>query len=330
MPEKDAVLNNWIGFNREVPVAHITYDKVFEIVISLEEKARALNPSLIVGITRGGIVPATMLAQRLSKRLAFIMYHRGAEVPEWQTGKEPKGETILLVDDIVSTGKTLKIVKTYLESLGNKVYTLTVFFDPARSEFAPDIALPADKYIMFPWEIKDTTPANRETFGKQGYVLPEQEEDFYAVDLDGVIAPDIRKVHYKKRLHLALSLRETLETLPHRPQMPNMAIVTGRMLVDYDSTRRWLDESGYAGIEVYCRDPHRYDASPGGVAQHKADTASRLGANIFFESDLSQSLLIAERCPTMTVIWWGKKRKIRIGGVNEYSLPIANTPLVNT
>lgn len=321
MQDKTHTLEQWIGFDRTVPVAHITYDRVYEIIISLEGRARELNPDMIVGIMRGGIVPATMLAQRLSYPLSFVMYHRGADSPEWQSSNIPTGKRILLVDDIVSSGQTLKIVKAYLENLGNVVNTLTLFHDPVRSSFIPDVSIPADKYIMFPWETKDTTPSSREKFGKQGYVLPSDEQDFYAVDLDGVIAPDIRKSIYNKRLDVALAMRDRLPVLSSAPSMPNMVIVTGRMLVDYDKTRIWLDDNGYKGIELVCRDPDQYPTSSQGVAAHKADAATRLGASVMIESDLAQAMLIAEHCPTMTVVWWGKKRMIRLGGVNEYTLP---------
>ncbi|MBI5794396.1 phosphoribosyltransferase [Candidatus Uhrbacteria bacterium] len=68
----------------------------------------------VVGVSRGGLIPATLIATAIDKPLLAVYIDRQDRVyidrPEWISGKR-----LLLVDDIVRTGSTLKKMLALLE-----------------------------------------------------------------------------------------------------------------------------------------------------------------------------------------------------------------------
>lgn len=111
----------------------------------------------IVGVIRGGLIPATILSHMMDVPLAAISY----------SSKEGMGggkntnilphlnyENILFVDDICDSGKTLKEICDHYNKVSN-CYT-AVMYKKAGSVFVPDFyrwEIPQDfPYIEFPWE----------------------------------------------------------------------------------------------------------------------------------------------------------------------------------
>ncbi|MEM8969845.1 MAG: phosphoribosyltransferase family protein, partial [Bacteroidota bacterium] len=100
----------------------------------------------VLGIGRGGIVPASIVAHQLGCSLAIVQVNYRDdqnqpvyENPVWLNTKLPKlpPEThILLVDDVSVTGKTLKTVKAELAE-----YRVTTFVLKGKADLVvfPDI-----------------------------------------------------------------------------------------------------------------------------------------------------------------------------------------------
>ena len=64
-----------------------------------------------------------------------------------------KGKTILLVEDMLETGRSLVVAKNYLEEKGATVKTVCLYTLPI-SEITPDYFLrEVDAVIEFPWEV---------------------------------------------------------------------------------------------------------------------------------------------------------------------------------
>ena len=113
------------------------------------------KPDIIIGITRGGIVPARLLSAYLKVKNMYCISvvknnnerHIATEITEDISGKK-----ILLVEDILETGKSIKAVKTYLEGKGANVKTACLYTMPL-SEIKPDHYLnEVDSVLEFPWE----------------------------------------------------------------------------------------------------------------------------------------------------------------------------------
>jgi xanthine phosphoribosyltransferase len=127
----------------------------------LMERQRSDNPFTgIVAITRGGLIPAAIIARELDIRLiesiCVVTYDE-------ETKGEPRvtkpaaaagdGTGFLIVDDLVDTGSTARAVRALLP----KAHFATVYAKPAGrglvDSFITEVS--QDTWILFPW---DTEP----------------------------------------------------------------------------------------------------------------------------------------------------------------------------
>ena len=145
-----------------------------EIVISwaeLHRDARYLSELLhkmgswkgIIAITRGGLVPAALIARELEIRLidtvCVASYGAGeGGGAEQQQGKVKvlkgvagDGEGFLLVDDLVDTGRTALVVRQMLP----KAHFATLYAKPAGRPVVDTCVkeFKQNKWIFFPWDI---------------------------------------------------------------------------------------------------------------------------------------------------------------------------------
>ena len=110
----------------------------------------------IVGITRGGLVPAAIVARELDIHLVDTICISSYD---W---KDKKGEAEvlkgfagdgagwLLIDDLVDTGRTARIVREMVP----KAHFATIYAKPAGREqvdtFITEVS--QDTWILFPWD----------------------------------------------------------------------------------------------------------------------------------------------------------------------------------
>jgi xanthine phosphoribosyltransferase len=145
-----------------------------EIVISwaeLHRDARYLSEVLnnmgswkgIIAITRGGLVPAALVARELEIRLVDTIcvssYDAGAGGGAAQQqgqvtllkGVAGDGEGFLLIDDLVDTGKTA----LYVRQLLPKAHFATLYAKPAGRPVVDTCVkeFKQNKWIFFPWDI---------------------------------------------------------------------------------------------------------------------------------------------------------------------------------
>ena len=116
----------------------------------------------IVSVTRGGLVPAAIVARELDIRVIETVCvasydhteHRRAEVLKGVDGTiiNADGEGWLIVDDLVDTGKTAKIVREMLP----RAHFATIYAKPAGrplvDTFITEVS--QDTWIHFPWDIE--------------------------------------------------------------------------------------------------------------------------------------------------------------------------------
>ncbi len=117
----------------------------------------------VVCITRGGLVPAAIVARELGIRLietVCIASYDHTTQGELTLLKEPapaivalgggKGMGVLIVDDLVDTGQTAKIVRTLLP----RAHFATVYAKPMGrplvDTFITEVS--QDTWIYFPWD----------------------------------------------------------------------------------------------------------------------------------------------------------------------------------
>ncbi len=145
-----------------------------EVVISwaeLHRDARYLSELLhakgpwmgIIAITRGGLVPAALIARELELRLidticvtsyasasgdAAAQHQAGVKILKGVSGD---GEGMLLVDDLVDTGKTAQVVRQLLP----KAHFATLYAKPSGLPYVDTCVkeFKQNKWIYFPWDI---------------------------------------------------------------------------------------------------------------------------------------------------------------------------------
>lgn len=125
-------------------------DSINQLVTKIDVK-----PDIIIAIVRGGLVPARLLATKLSvsDMYALTVIKQGStrEVVTDIT-KDISGETVLLVEDALETAKSLLVAKHYLEGLGATVQTAALYIMP-NSETTPNYYLDVREPLpKFPWE----------------------------------------------------------------------------------------------------------------------------------------------------------------------------------
>ncbi|HEX5507386.1 MAG TPA: xanthine phosphoribosyltransferase [Pseudolabrys sp.] len=118
----------------------------------------------IVCITRGGLVPAAIVARELNVRLietvcvsSYQNYENKGTVKVLKTVAQSivnvgrgAGKSVLIVDDLVDTGKTARVVRELLP----KAHFATVYAKPMGrplvDTFVTEVS--QDTWIYFPWD----------------------------------------------------------------------------------------------------------------------------------------------------------------------------------
>jgi len=137
----------------------VTWDELDRHSRALAWRLADLGPwKGIIAVTRGGLVPAAVVARELDVRLvdticvaSYVDRDRGSV--KVLKGVPGNGSGYLIIDDLVDTGDTARIVRDMLP----KAHFATVYAKPAGrplvDTFVTEVS--QDTWIRFPWEIED-------------------------------------------------------------------------------------------------------------------------------------------------------------------------------
>ncbi|MCW5747781.1 MAG: xanthine phosphoribosyltransferase [Alphaproteobacteria bacterium] len=148
--------------------ARSAYTKMFPVSwTELHRDAKALAWRLadlgpfkgLVAITRGGLVPAAIVARELNVRLidticcsTYEKTKRGGKVQvlKGAAAEQDNGEDWLIVDDLVDTGITAERVRELMP----KAHFATVYAKPAGKPMVDTFIteVSQDTWILFPWD----------------------------------------------------------------------------------------------------------------------------------------------------------------------------------
>ena len=136
----------------------VSWDELHRTARALAYRLDSLGPfNGIIAITRGGLVPAAIVARELELRLVDTVCistydHKDMGEANILKGIDGDGEGWLIIDDLVDTGKTAKIVREMLP----KAHFATVFAKPAGrplvDTFVTEVS--QDTWILFPWDVE--------------------------------------------------------------------------------------------------------------------------------------------------------------------------------
>lgn len=139
----------------------VTWDQLHRDGRALAWKLLPLGPwAGIVAITRGGLIPSAIIARELDCRVietvSVITYDEETRC-EPRLSKPPtaagSGAGWLIVDDLVDTGTTARVVRALLP----EAHLATIYAKPAGKPMVDTYVteVSQDTWILFPW---DTEP----------------------------------------------------------------------------------------------------------------------------------------------------------------------------
>jgi xanthine phosphoribosyltransferase len=139
----------------------VSWDELHRNARALAWRLHELGPwKGIVAVTRGGLVPAAIIARELDMRLidTVCVHSYSDESAQEHTRSEIKvlkgvkgdGDGLLMVDDLVDTGKTAQVVRNMLP----RAHFATIYAKPAGrplvDSFITEVS--QDTWIVFPWD----------------------------------------------------------------------------------------------------------------------------------------------------------------------------------
>ena len=146
----------------------LSWQEVYNLTLQLSEKivASGFKPDIIVGIARGGWIPARILSDVLyMETLQNIRIEYYTDVGA--KGKEPKitqplsgsleGKKILLVDEVADTGDSLFHAIEHVKKLGVGEYRTAVLHLKPTSRVIPDYSMvKTTSWMVYPWENRES------------------------------------------------------------------------------------------------------------------------------------------------------------------------------
>lgn len=123
------------------------------------------NPEVLIGVARGGMIPAGALTYSLGVKLTDainVEFYTDVEA----TLPDPvllapmldidsiRGKRVLVVDDVVDSGRTLALVLELLTKFGAEVRSAVIYEKPTTSVKPDFVWKSTSKWIVFPWSVQ--------------------------------------------------------------------------------------------------------------------------------------------------------------------------------
>lgn len=145
---------------------HVSWDQLHRDARALAWRLQGLGPDggawrAVVAVTRGGMAPAMIVSRELDIRVVDTV---SVKSYDRQTQAEPRlikapsaeimgagGEGVLVIDDLVDTGKTLELVR----DLYPRAHYATIYAKPRGKPMVETYIteVSQDTWIFFPWDM---------------------------------------------------------------------------------------------------------------------------------------------------------------------------------
>jgi hypoxanthine phosphoribosyltransferase len=150
----------------KVNKVYLSWGDVERLIIGMMPRLQAFNYDLVIAITRGGIIPAAIIAERLTIQQVLVasvdFYEDKEHDLDWPvfmpfpTDSFLRGKDTLIVDDIWDRGKQVVSVTERVKYAGGRSRSAVLHYKPHRSHFpnkAPDFyAAETEDWIIYPWD----------------------------------------------------------------------------------------------------------------------------------------------------------------------------------
>ncbi|AGN25851.1 phosphoribosyltransferase [Candidatus Methanomassiliicoccus intestinalis] len=149
----------------------VSYDEITKWCSDVADKIRDIGymPEVVVGLTRGGWVPARILCDEL-----FVKKLYAVKTEHWGVTANPDGnalltqelitdvtgERVLVIDDITDTGASLKLAVDHVKQKNPAEVMSASLIHIERSEYVPDVysySISGNDWtwFIFPWNVHE-------------------------------------------------------------------------------------------------------------------------------------------------------------------------------
>lgn len=153
----------------KVPSKVVMWEEIERWAEIIAEKIGDTQFDCIVGVIRGGLVPARIVADYLNIKDIFTLKTEHWGITATPDGKaritnpiviDLKGRSVLVVDDITDTGQSLKLAIEATKQKGAALVKAATFLHINRSEVVPDyfaeeITKDNWKWFIWPWNKRE-------------------------------------------------------------------------------------------------------------------------------------------------------------------------------
>ena len=146
-----------------------SWNQIYNSLIKISEmiKKSLFKPDIIVGVSRGGWIPARIISDLLQNQnlanLKTEFYYGIGKTESKPFITQPvsvsvKNKNVLVVDEVTDSGKSLTLINHHLKNKGaNEIKFATIYLKP-QSSFIPNYyQRKTSEWIVFPWELKEAT-----------------------------------------------------------------------------------------------------------------------------------------------------------------------------
>jgi len=136
-------------------IINYPWNKIDDLVQEIKNKSSNFKPTHIVGIARGGLIPAVMLSHQLNLPMETLgVSFRDNKATHHTKFKPVKDARYLIVDDINDSGTTFKVVSDIFKNR-RLTFATAALVNKEKSDFSVDFygeMFYYDDWITFPWE----------------------------------------------------------------------------------------------------------------------------------------------------------------------------------
>ena len=136
-------------------IINYPWNKIDELVKEVANRATSFKPTHIVGITRGGLIPAVMLSHSFDLPMETLgVSFRDNRATHHTKFKPIDNARYLIVDDINDSGTTFKVVSDIFRNR-RLTFATSALINKEKSGFNVDFygeMFYHDDWINFPWE----------------------------------------------------------------------------------------------------------------------------------------------------------------------------------
>ena len=142
----------------------VTWEDLEDLVARLANKIyeSGYRAELIVGVSRGGLVPTRLLSDYLNVRDVIVLgvsFYEALGKPSKEPrithplSRDIRSKRVLLIDDVSDTGGSLILARSHVLSFSPGSLLVCTLHRKPWSKFHPDIYVDeTDRWIIYPWE----------------------------------------------------------------------------------------------------------------------------------------------------------------------------------